>query len=109
MNIITTRDGFDSKGRKRIQQQNRDITILQLEGKFYAFDSQCPHRGGPMFLCKYIKNKGIMCPSHHIIFKLEGGEILENPIPVSMGDYSHSENLKTYGIIEREKDLEIII
>lgn len=101
--------GFDSMGRKRVQSQDKDITTIKEGEKYFAFDSKCPHRGGPLFLCKILSGERIMCPSHHIIFNLNNGDVLENPIPRSMGDYALSGNLKIYEVRVNGKNLEIIV
>lgn len=102
-------DGFDSKGRKRVQVDGNDITVLKKDERYFAFDSKCPHKGGPLFLCSILSDDRIMCPSHHIIFNLNNGEVLENPIPKSMGDYRNCKNLKTYEVKLNGEELEIIV
>ncbi|MCL4356683.1 MAG: Rieske 2Fe-2S domain-containing protein [Candidatus Thermoplasmatota archaeon] len=95
MKIETPNDGFDSKGRKRVKSTGLDITIFLNDGKSFACNSACPHKGGPLFIGKVV-SKGLMCPSHHIIFDIENGKIVENPIPESMGEYRNSGDLKMY-------------
>ncbi len=98
MKIETPNDGFDSKGRKRVKGENHDVTIFLNEGRSFACNSACPHKGGPLFIGRVI-SRGLMCPSHHIIFDTENGKIVENPIPESMGDYRKSGDLKIYPLI----------
>jgi Ferredoxin subunits of nitrite reductase and ring-hydroxylating dioxygenases len=107
MNIETDKTGFDQKDRKRLTGSGYDITLFAIEGRYFATDSKCPHMGGPLFLSKTLKDDRIMCPSHHIIFKLATGEVVSNPIPESMGDYAICGNLKTYTVSE-QKDLLIV-
>jgi nitrite reductase/ring-hydroxylating ferredoxin subunit len=109
MELLTTKEDFDSKGRKRIKNDKEDITIFNVNGVFFACNSKCPHRGGPLFIGKILTGNRLMCPSHHIIFNLTDGKVLENPIPKTMGEYSQCLPLKVYEIREREETLEILI
>jgi nitrite reductase/ring-hydroxylating ferredoxin subunit len=94
MRVQVDPEKFDSKGRQRVQGDSLDVTILRKDNKYYAFSSKCPHKGGPLFLGRPIGENGIMCPSHHIIFDINSGKVLENPIPESMGEYRKCDSLK---------------
>ncbi len=107
--MLVCLEGFDPKGRKRIQDGNIDITILKQDENYFAFNSKCPHKGGPLFLCKPLSGERIMCPSHHIVFNLRDGEVLENPLPESMGDYALCPNLKIYEVVLDQNGLNIIV
>lgn len=108
MSILTEKTDFDQKGRKRLTGPDYDITLFNIDGKYFATDSKCPHMGGPLFLSKILKEDQIMCPSHHIIFKLATGDIISNPIPKSMGDYALCGKLKTYIVEELDEELKIL-
>lgn len=108
MSILTEKTGFDQKGRKRLAGSDYDITLFNIDGKYFATDSKCPHKGGPLFLSKIMKEEQIMCPSHHIIFKLGTGAIVSNPIPKSMGDYALCGKLSTYIVEELDEKLRIL-
>ncbi|MBM3412642.1 MAG: Rieske 2Fe-2S domain-containing protein [Bacteroidetes bacterium] len=52
---------------------NRAICLAQFQGKFFAFQSLCPHAGAPL-KDGYIDVKGnIVCPLHHYKFCLSNG------------------------------------
>ncbi len=108
MKIFTDENGFDSKGRKRIRESGQDLTIFRKDMNMFACSSQCPHKGGPLFLGKLLEN-GLMCPSHHIIFNTDTGKVVENPIPASMGDYRETGDLKIFKIETDEKGIKIEI
>ena len=51
----------------------RTICLAQFDGKFFAFQSLCPHAGAPL-KDGYIDTKGnIVCPLHHYKFCLSNG------------------------------------
>ncbi len=105
MEITTEKTGFDQKGRKRVTGDGYDITLFEINGKYFASESKCPHRGGPLFLSKLLENNRIMCPSHHIEFDLMNGKVVHNPIPVSMGEYALCTELRVLEIQEKDRDL----
>ena len=105
--IRTEISGFDSKGRKRVVTKDNDVTIFSVNGDYFASSSKCPHKGGPLFLARILTENRIMCPSHHIIFNLKNGQVISNPIPETMGDYSKCENLKIFKVWIEKTELRI--
>lgn len=96
MEIVTEESGFDRHNRKRIKSEHYDITIFKVNDDFFACESKCPHRGGPLFLARNHGDTSITCISHNIRFSLKDGNVLINPIPKTMGDYAICGNLKIY-------------
>ncbi|MGP6220284.1 Rieske (2Fe-2S) protein [Caldiplasma sukawensis] len=96
MKLVTVDQGFDKHNRKRIKSENMDITIFKVNDDFFACESKCPHRGGPLFLARNHGDNSITCISHNIRFSLTDGKVIHNPIPESMGDYAVCGNLKIY-------------
>jgi nitrite reductase (NADH) small subunit/3-phenylpropionate/trans-cinnamate dioxygenase ferredoxin subunit len=41
----------------------KDYALVNLEGKFYAVDNQCPHLGGPLS-AGTLKGHDLICPWH---------------------------------------------
>lgn len=109
MRIRIDPQNFDSKGRQRIKVDSFDLTVLKKDNDYFAFDSKCPHKGGPLFLGKPIGENGIMCPSHHIIFDIRSGEVIENPIPESMSDYRICGMLRTFNIETNDGKINVIV
>jgi nitrite reductase (NADH) small subunit len=56
-----------------------DIAVFRLrDGKIYATQSTCPHRGGP--LADGLAGSGkILCPLHGFAFELATGQPVDNP------------------------------
>jgi len=63
--------------RKVIIHNEIPIAIVKDNGKIYAFDNRCPHRGGPLYKGS-IKKGYISCPLHNWEFNLESGLCHEN-------------------------------
>lgn len=67
-----TGKGFDVAGRK--------IAVFKIGGTFYAIDSACTHKGGPLEE-GVLKEKVVTCPWHGATFNVATGEALGKPAP----------------------------
>lgn len=65
----------------------KEIAIFHMsDGKFYAVDNRCPHKGGP--LCDGITSgKTVVCPLHGQRFDLETGLPVLASQPNGVGTY----------------------
>ena len=57
---------------------DRRIAIFLVEGKYYAIDDFCPHRGASL-ASGYVMDGAVACPMHHWRFRLQDGNWLDNP------------------------------
>ncbi len=63
---------------KRIEVNDKEIALFNLDGNFYAINEICPHRGGP--LSEGFVEEGVLtCPWHGWQFQLASGECLTDP------------------------------
>jgi len=66
----------------------QQVAVYRIDGKFYATQAECTHRGGP--LCEGAIWAGIVtCPWHGSEFKIETGEVVTGPA---------DDPLKTYNV-----------
>lgn len=71
---------------KRVEIQGRQLALFNLEGKFYAVDDPCPHRGGP--LCEgEVEGDIVTCPWHGAAFRIPSGEVLSPPARSGVSTY----------------------
>jgi 3-phenylpropionate/trans-cinnamate dioxygenase ferredoxin subunit len=63
---------------KQIAVGNRKIALFNVDGKVFAIDDTCPHRGGPLHegICA---NGEVTCPWHAARFDLATGSHLSPP------------------------------
>ena len=55
-----------------LEHENKKIAIFKSDGKFYAIDNTCPHRGGPLAEgC--LENLRVTCPWHAWTFDVKTG------------------------------------
>ena len=65
---------------KLVEVQGNKIALFNLEGKYYAIDNTCTHRGGP--LCEgELQGDEVTCPWHGAKFKVTSGDVLSPPAP----------------------------
>lgn len=65
--------------RKTFKIKGREITVVNVEGEFYALENFCPHMAGPVGNGPIAKEEGrlvIKCPFHEWRFDLESGDAL---------------------------------
>ena len=63
---------------KLVQAGGKEIALFQIEGKVYALENHCPHRGGP-FAEGGVHGEEVTCPWHGWIFNIKTGCFASNP------------------------------
>ena len=58
---------------RTVHIKGREFALYNVEGKFYAMDDQCPHKGGPLGAGMLDQGK-IVCPLHGWAFDPESGQ-----------------------------------
>ena len=56
----------------------REILVVNVEDKFYAFENRCPHMGYPLYLGS-LEGKVVTCGFHYAKFNVKTGKSL-NPV-----------------------------
>jgi 3-phenylpropionate/trans-cinnamate dioxygenase ferredoxin subunit len=76
---------------KKVLLGTKTIGLLRMGDQFFAFDSQCPHRGADL-LQAHINGSGeIICPLHQYRFDLKSGQVRSGycgELPVYQVDFS---------------------
>lgn len=65
--------------RKHVEVKGKEITVLNVDGDYYAVENFCPHMGGPVGngpLDTDGDRNIIMCPFHEWRFDLESGKVV---------------------------------
>ena len=75
--LIIDKKKLDFNNTNIILHEDVPVAIIKYNGKIYAFDNRCPHRGGSL-IKGAIKKRYISCPLHHWEFNLDTGICLEN-------------------------------
>ncbi len=56
-----------------------DVVIANVDGKFFAFGSRCPHDGGPLGKGS-LAGDVVICPLHFAQFNVRTGEALKGGV-----------------------------
>ena len=84
---------------KQVEVREKKIALFKLEGKYYAIDNTCPHRGGPLSEGE-LQGDEITCPWHGAKFKVTSGDVLSPPA---------SQGVKCFPVRVTGNDLEVEI
>lgn len=62
---------------KHVEVAGRALALANLDGRIYALDNTCPHRGGPLSM-GFLDGENIECPLHAWQFNLRTGKCVFN-------------------------------
>lgn len=71
---------------KLVEVEGKKIALFNVDGKFYAIDNTCTHRGGPLSEGE-LEGDEVTCPWHGAKFKVSSGEVLRPPAPQGVSSY----------------------
>ncbi|TMG74094.1 MAG: non-heme iron oxygenase ferredoxin subunit [Betaproteobacteria bacterium] len=71
---------------KMVEAGGKKIAIFNVDGKYYAIDNTCTHRGGPLAEGA-LEGKEVTCPWHGAVFDVTTGEVLGPPAPKPVSRY----------------------
>ena len=72
---------------KCIEVAGKKIALFNVEGRFYAVDDTCTHRGGPLSEGETSGDE-VTCPWHGAIFNIKTGAALGSPAPRGVQAYA---------------------
>ncbi len=72
---------------KMVKVGGKHIALFNIEGKYYAIDDTCTHKGGPLSEGQ-VTGKQVTCPWHGATFDVATGEVLSPPAPIGVFRYN---------------------
>ena len=63
---------------KKVELNGKEIALFNIDGKFYAIDDMCPHRGGSLSEGS-CEDKVVACPWHGWQYDVSTGACLTSP------------------------------
>jgi nitrite reductase/ring-hydroxylating ferredoxin subunit len=63
---------------REFQVEGKTLAIANVEGKFFAIDNTCLHRGGPL-ASGPLHGKVVTCPWHAWQYDVTTGKVVQNP------------------------------
>ncbi len=77
VNVAKTHEINEGEG-KVVNVNGKDIAVFNVEGKFYAMDNTCRHKGGPLGE-GMLEGNVVTCPWHHWKYDVTTGVSVVNP------------------------------
>lgn len=77
---VAVTDDIPPNQGKLVEVQGKKIALFNLEGRYYAIDNTCTHRGGPLSEGE-LEGDEVTCPWHGAKFKVTSGAVLSPPAP----------------------------
>ena len=63
---------------REFQVDGKTLAIANVDGKFFAIDNTCLHRGGPLGQGA-LSGKVVTCPWHGWQYDVTSGKVVQNP------------------------------
>jgi len=63
---------------RTVHVRGKDLAVFNLNGEFFAIDSVCPHKGGPLGE-GFFKEGRVFCPLHGWEFEVRTGTCVTRP------------------------------
>ncbi len=99
-----------SKGKmKLVGSEGKKYVIVNVNGRFYAFNDRCPHINAPLHLGVF-EGKTIECPLCHARYDVTSGKKLSDPkidIPEEIMKKLPADFLKMYRMMNRIETLDL--
>lgn len=70
-----------------VEIDGKRIALFNIDGKFYAIDNTCTHRGGPLAEGGIVGDV-VRCPWHGATYNVKTGEVLGPPAPRGVASYN---------------------
>src|SRR5713101_6736088 len=68
----------DLEGGKLVEADGQRIAVFNIGGSYYAIESTCPHRGGPLAE-GMVTGEEVICPWHGSRFNVKTGSVMTPP------------------------------
>lgn len=78
METVAKLSEIPSFGKKVVSVAGRDILLVNIKGKIFAMENECPHQGSPLNAA-IVKEDSISCPRHGYRFSLADGRCADHP------------------------------
>ena len=72
--ICKTSEVYNKRGKFFQLDDETEIALYKVDGKYHAVDNVCPHNHSPLMHDGYIDGMYVACPVHGFRFHLETGE-----------------------------------
>jgi nitrite reductase (NADH) small subunit len=71
--VVARLEELDARGRAVVKVGTTEVALVTADGRLFAIQGRCPHRGGPLVRGYVEAGPAIRCPMHGWRFDLETG------------------------------------
>jgi nitrite reductase/ring-hydroxylating ferredoxin subunit len=71
---------------KLVEVNHKRLALFNVEGRYFAIDDVCPHRGGPLSEGE-LEGGAVVCPWHGSMFDLATGRVTRSPATAGVATY----------------------
>ena len=85
MKVANVNDLKTGEG-KVVEADGKELALFNVDGKFYAIDNTCTHRGGPLGE-GFLEGDIVTCPWHGAKYDVRTGKVMGLPATQSVKSY----------------------
>ena len=63
----------------KVQVKNKELVLSMINGKIYAIDNECTHRGGSLNEGE-LRGYDLKCPLHYAVFDVRDGKVSDRTV-----------------------------
>src|SRR5919204_3890847 len=97
---VANKKDIKEDGLLRVELEGRPVVLAMVEGKIYAIDATCTHKGGPLNKGK-LEGHNLTCPWHYAVFDVRNGKVSERTVWAT--------DLKSYPVKVDENSGDILV
>lgn len=71
---VANKDDLKEGGMLKVEANGKQIVLSMVEGKVYAIDEICTHKGGPLDEGE-LNGYDLKCPWHYAVFDVRNGKV----------------------------------
>jgi nitrite reductase/ring-hydroxylating ferredoxin subunit len=97
---VANKSDLQEGGMIKVQPNGKQIVLSMVEGKVYAMDNICTHRGGPLNEGE-LNGHNLKCPWHYAVFDVRNGKVSDRTVWAT--------NLNSYPVRVNETNGDILV
>ena len=97
---VSNKSDLQEGGMIKVQPNGKQIVLSMVEGKVYAIDNICTHRGGPLNEGE-LNGHNLKCPWHYAVFDVRNGKVSDRTVWAT--------NLNSYPVRVNETNGDILV
>jgi len=76
---VANKNDLKEGGLLKVEPEGKAVVLAMVDGKVYAIDAICTHRGGPLNEGK-LKGHDLTCAWHYAVFDVRNGKVSDTTV-----------------------------